>query len=388
MRPIAAFLLIVAIAPPATAAERARGVIEGTVVNETTGEPQIGVEITLTTTNGEGTDPRRDVVTTGTRGAYRFSDLVTGPDRVYTLDARHDGGMFAGDAISLPDDVRRPVIETTIRVWDTTDDPAAVLIERNDLFVVPDGNDASVIESVTIVNPTSLAYIGRGAEMTGSPSGRSASFGFALPEAAFEQDVQILESDINMPAGLRTDFGFATTVAIPPGTTRTTFAYRVPGSGGTFELGRSALYPILDLWVHAAPPLDLDSNRLRPGGRVEIEGTDYRIWKLQGSLDAGDPIQLALTARGDAGSAFLVAAGAAASLLVLGLAGGWLRNRRAGGRVGDSAAAGSDRAEVVAAVARLDLRYQNGELTESEWSEQRNELKEKLVRSGGGGANH
>src|SRR5688572_20556049 len=72
------------------AAAAARGTIEGRVINESTGRPQPGVALELTsgTESGSGEVLR---TTSDDEGRYRFDDLPTGEDRFYALDARFDG---------------------------------------------------------------------------------------------------------------------------------------------------------------------------------------------------------------------------------------------------------------------------------------------------------
>ncbi|MGH2807996.1 MAG: carboxypeptidase-like regulatory domain-containing protein, partial [Actinomycetota bacterium] len=245
------------------------GTITGRVINQSTGEPQRGVTVILTsgTEDGSGRLSRRAV--TDRRGRYEFDELPTGQDRFYALDARFDGGTFAGRAISIPSDTTQtPVIETTLRVWDTTTDPGAVVIQRDDLFVISTDAGAAVIESVTIANVSDRAYIGRGRQIGGADAS-GASVGFALPDGA--RNVNIEDSDIDIPALVELDAGVAATVAFPPGETRVTFSYEIPGSGASVDLSRPALYPTLELSVFAKPPLEIRSNRLEEKDPVTLE---------------------------------------------------------------------------------------------------------------------
>lgn len=341
------------------------GVIEGRVINESTGRPQRGVELVLTTGTGIGATEIIDTIRSDARGRYRFTGLATGKDRFYALDARYEGGLFAGRPISLPSDTKqRPVIDSTLRVWDTTSDPAVVAIKRDDMFVVPDEDGVGVIESVTIFNAGEEAYIGRGAEMLGDAA-TGASFAFALPSGAGE--INIFDSTLDIPQIIPVDQGFAATVAFPPGENRTTFSYRLKGTGGSFDLSRPALYATLEMSIYAAAPLEIRSNRLVEKEAVTLEGKTYSRWSAEGPIDAGDPLQALAVAQGSVPFLPFAAAGAGL-LLVAALLGLWLRSRR---RPPPPA---PDRDRLLATVAELDLAFEAGEIDRTRWDDERSAL--------------
>lgn len=352
------------LALPATGDAATTGTIRGQVVNQTTGDPEPGVELILTTGTDTGESETVDTIRSDARGRYRFSGLETGEDRFYALDARHQGGLFAGRPISLPSDTTRPpVVDSTMKVWDTTSDPAVIAIQRDDLFAVTNGDALGVIESVTVVNTGDLAYIGRGREMVGGDAS-GVSLAFALPDGA--RDINVFDSDLDMPEIVSVDQGFGTTVAFPPGETRTTFSYSVPGTGGSFDLSRPALYPTLELSIYAAPPLDIESNRLVRGEGVTLEGKRYERWTAEDSLEAGDPLQALAIARAEASSVPLVAtlAGLALAGFAITLVARARGTRRKPVPV-------SDRDSLLAQVAELDLDHASGKVDGSEYEKRR-----------------
>ncbi|MFN2389584.1 MAG: carboxypeptidase regulatory-like domain-containing protein [Actinomycetota bacterium] len=376
MRLLAAVLAPAALcALPAAAAGARDGVIRGTVINESTGRPQEGVRVVLVGGRDDGTVRLTRNATTDARGRYEFADLATGDDRFYALDAHWDGGTFAGGAISIPDLPRRqPVIDSKLHVWDTTTDPTAILIRRDLLFLTVDEGDLGVVETVRVVNRSEHAYIGRGADAGGRDKRPIPTLGFAIPSDATDQ--RIIAADIDIPEIVPTDFGFGATVAIPPGDTQITFGYRVPGAGGgSFELSRTALYPILDVGVHATPPLEVLSNRLEDDGRVTIGNTRYRRWSGEETVDAGDPIQLLAIARASVAPNWMAALVPIALALTV-LTGFVVVRRRRWARQTPAVGTGpTARDALVAELARLDLRYESGELSREQWSVQRKTLK-------------
>ena len=382
MRRIALLLLLslLLLAAPASAAER--GSIEGRVINETKGKPQPGVTVVLTG-GGAGVEEMTKTTVTDKRGRYSFTGLPTGKDVFYAVDATFEGGLFAGRPISLPDDTARaPVIDTTLRVWAPTTDPNAILVRRNDLFVVQRGGALAVIESVRVVNPTNNAYIGRGSAMSGADGDEpTPSLGFALPDGALPETLDWVDADIDVPQTVNIPgLGFGITSAIPPGQVSFTFTYQVEGQGGTYDLSRTAPYAISDLGVFAQPPLEVTGNRLKDDGEVDIQNVTYSRWSSEDSIDPADPIQILIVAEG--GSSMTLIGGLVAGLLALVVLAFVLFRR--GKRKRTATPAGSNqpliesRDDVITAIAELDLRHDNDEMNDDEWAAQRAALKARL----------
>jgi len=357
----------------ATAGAAEVGTITGRVINESTEKPQRGVTVFLSSGTEDGSNQETRRTTTDAGGRYEFDGLPTGEDRFYALDARFRGGTFAGRAISIPSDTTAPpVIDTTLRVWETTTDPASVVVRRDDLFVISTSGGAAVIESVTIANLSDLAYIGRGRAMSGEDTS-GASVGFALPEGA--RNVRIADSDIDIPALVELDSGVAATVAFPPGETRVTFSYEIPGSGASVDLSRPALYPTLELSIFARPPLEIRSNRLQEEDPVTLDGIRYERWSAADRLDAGDPLQA--LAIGDAGLSIVPLLAIIAGALLLGTAATLLMRRRRAEPPRD------DRHDLLVAVAELDLAFESGDVPEDRYKTERARLRSKLESAGG-----
>jgi hypothetical protein len=356
-------------AAPAVAAET--GVIKGVVVNETTGAPQAGASVMLggAREDGSGRIVRRAV--TDTRGRYRFTNLPAGDDRLYVVDVRHDGGLFPGSPLSIPSDTKKtPVIETRIRVWDTTTNPQTVLLARDNMFLTPGRGGIDVVESVTVANMTDLAYIGRGG--SGAPT-----LGLALPADGRAGGIEIIDSDLDVPELLRTDFGAGLTIAIPPGQWKFTYVYRVRGIAGNHDLSRTALYPVVQTSVHAPEDVDVTSNRLVPNGNVTVGGTEYARWSATEAVEEGDQIQISATASADTNNTMLTAGIAAAIVLAAVLFAGTLWRNRRGPKV---APAAGERHDLMRAIAELDIRRDAGDIDEEEWDVRRAELKGRLAR--------
>ena len=375
LAPLLLFLFLL----PAHAQGAETGTIEGVVLNAASDQPQEGVEVTLTSGDATGAEDTQSV-TTGDDGSYRFTELATGDEIFYALDAEYDGGLFAGRAITIPSDTKKePVIETTLRVWDTTEEPTSILIASDVLFLVPNENgNLGVIEAVTILNQSSTeAYIGRALAEDESRT----SIGFALPNGGREAQVSILEADLSVPQLLRKEYGFGITSAIPPGESKFTFSYEVDGSAGSYDLSRDTLYPTVRLQIHAQPPLKVEGLLLEKGDEVTIEGSTYTEYETEDGLDAGDPQQILAVAEAGISPALLAGmAGALVLVAALGFIPVW-RSRRARAKEQEATPEPQEdpRDVMLRRIAELDARHEKGEISYEEWSSRRSEMKAELV---------
>lgn len=376
---LALILSLIIAVQPAGAAEK--GSIEGVVLNGATQEPVAGVLVTLTSGGVEDPPTSQRAVTDG-RGRYRFQDLRSGEDRYYALDARYEGGVFSGGAISIPDDTdEEPVFDTKLRVWDTTTDPSAIVVNRHSVFLVQnDQGSLGVIEAVTVTNISDDAYIGRAPVAERDETAGVPSLGFSLPAAAIGNEVSIVDSDLNVPRLISTEYGFAATTAIPPGEHAVSFSYALEGTAASYDLSRRMLYPTLGFTIYAAAPLDISSNRLQPAEEAEIGGRTYNQYVTEETLEAADSIQaVALADAGIPAGLLAGMAGALALVIALG-AYPFLRRRRKDVPPDEPAAPPIDkRDELLKEIAALDVAHERGDITRDEWSARRGALKDEIV---------
>jgi hypothetical protein len=365
-------LVVTASAVPGTALAQEGGVIRGVVLDGNRQEPIAGVSVLLSSARPDGSREFVRRTETNQHGRFRFTELPAEEDRFFGLDAFYEGGMFAGGAIRVQ---AGDPVETTLRVWPTLDDPNAILVQRDNLFLSPGDGGLDIIESATVVNTANEAYIGRAPDRR--EPGTQPTIGFALPEGAAETGVRILDATIDVPGLVETDFGFAATVAIPPGEHRFTFAYRVAGAAGTYDFSRVALYPVLKTTMYASDPLEVRSNRLQEAGTEEIGGTEYRLYSTGDVLDPGDSLQVSAAAEASGTPGLTI--GIVLAFLLAGVLLGFALVRRGGTR---RPPAEPSRQEIVRAIAELDIRHEAGEIGDDEWAERRGTLRHDLERMG------
>jgi hypothetical protein len=395
LRRLASLLFVAALAvtwAPRTTMAAERGTIRGEIIDGTSGDPVARVDVQLLggkrDESGDFSEDVRRRAVTDAEGRFTFSGLPTGSRHAYTVDASYLGGLFTGGVITLPSRTSDPpVVDATLKVWDTTTDPQAIVVQRNAVFVVRgEDGEANIVESYRIVNVSEQAYVGRGAEMgAGAARGPIPSMSFPIPPEGIKGGVQIVDSTLNVPRLVQTETGLGVTTAVPPNESSISFLYRLPVSTGQIELSRRVLYPTLNFDVFAEPPYEIESNRLVEGAEASIEGTKYRQYNSDDTIGPGDPVQVVARAEGSGDTALIIGA-AAVGIVVLGLvAFALVRWRRSTGDderiTGSSGPRPARREELLTAIAELDLAHQNGEVSDDDHAARRAELKTRLVES-------
>lgn len=369
--------LLLLASPVAFAQQPKKATIRGSVIHGKTGRPVASAEVRVIGARSDGSGRVfEDTGTTGKDGSYSFEVSVR-PGLEFALEAEYDNGLFVGDSVQV--EKGEQVVD--IEVWDTTSDPSVITVTGDQMVIAQDESNTGVLELVSVQNESDRAYIGRGESMGAASDEQSPTLGFSLPSQAIGQPIELIDSSLNRLYAVDASFGFAATVAIPPGETSATFRYLVSGVGGRYDLTKRALYPTESVSVLATEPLEIDSPRLQDEGIEKIGKENYRKWSSTNLFDAGDSIPVLAVAEGSASSSLwvgmLVGLGI---MLILGAAGIAMRKRaNPTPKVKPARARPRSTQVLVSAIAELDLKHDGGELSDQEWSEQRARLKSQLI---------
>ncbi|MDQ3954545.1 MAG: hypothetical protein M3285_03230 [Actinomycetota bacterium] len=368
-RLIAACAALIVVALPAAEAQ-SDAVIRGRVVHGKTDRGLPNIVVTLLGARDDGSGRIKEESNSGRDGSFAFPKVEIDPQMTYTVEAEYDDGLFVGENIAIEDGEASPI---DLELWDTTPDPAAISIARHHVFVLRNSDGVGVLESVTVTNETEEAYVGRAATMGGDTGPGTPTLGFGLPPQAIGGRVDILSSDINRLYVTETDFGFAATVAIPPGETTTIFGYAAEGTGGSYDISRRILYPTEELATFVTDPFVVQSNRLAPDKDETIRGRTYNVWRSTEPLDPGDLVPLAAVAEGSSSSGLETGAVIGLGALALLIAAAFMWRKR-----GSAPAPKTTREDLLTAIAELDLKKDVGDISAEEWAARRASLKSRL----------
>lgn len=375
------------------------GVIRGTVVQGTPGGPAL--DDTQVRLDGYvNFQPVATFTTTvDAAGIFTFTDLAADEGVVYLASLVHSGIQYTSPILTLTADA--PNVETTLTVYETTDDPAGIRIDRAHWIVDYQPGALLVGQILSFGSSDDRTFVGRMVEGADVP----VTVAFQLPEGAQEL---ILENgalgDRFVQVG---DLVYDTAPLVPGEATKQIIArYAVPFPETSVQIDQRFSYPVtsINLLVVDTPGLDATVTGLEGGAAQDFQGQSYRIWQAV-DLPAESDVQVSLaglpapgtvdprTAAGGPSAGGGMAAGQTtatfppwmgwtvgglALLTVAGVLGWAWRN----GRVQEGAAAQNPinrRDELIRRIAELDDLFAQGELDQSQWQNQRAKLKAKLL---------
>jgi mono/diheme cytochrome c family protein len=379
-----------------TGYEPGPGMVTGQVVQGTSGGPAPApAEVTLEAY--ADFQPVAFLTTTvGSDGAFEFTELSVEPGLVYLASADHAGIRYTSPLIELS--ASAPATSTVLTVYETTDEPPAIHIERAHWIVESQPGALLIGQVLTYGSDGDRTFVGQRVEEVDVPVTVALQLPPGATQVAFDNGA--LGERYRQVGDTIYD-----TAALAPGaaTQQIIVRYLLPYAGDSIEVSQEFLYPVtlINLLVADLPGMTATVNGLEGGDAQDFQGRTYRIW--QGAdLPANSEVQIALSGLPPAGAADLgVAPDAAAlpgvvttgfapwmawlmgGLTVAALAGVLLWSWRAG-RV-QTGSRGQElvrqREELVRQIAQLDDLHALGALDQASWQQQRAALKARLLET-------
>jgi len=355
------------------------GVITGTVANRSSGQVVLNAAVELAIFDDTSLLETRKA-TSDAAGLYRFTDLPTDPSLAFVTRVAYPAGgaNYNSEPAQFP--AGKSEINLPITVFETTADPSGVRADRVHFIVEFEGDRAKIAEMIVFSLDGNKAYAGDGTGV----------LRFTLPPGA--EDVQIEGGELG-GRYLPTQDGFVDTVPLEPGqgTLQMLYRYSIPLTRGSLDLVRSLAYPATNVNALVADVgAKVTSEQLRDQTVRQTQGGNFISLSGQ-NVAANQPISLRfsdlpLGVSSDAAATdvpkpatsdrallliFIGVIGLIAALLV---ALPLLRRQSA-----PAAAGATDLDSLVDALARLDVAYQAGGMSEAAYRDQRLRLKAQLL---------
>lgn len=331
------------------------------------GSAEVGFRVAETTAAGDG--------------RFQFADIPVSPEYDYAVGAVYEGRLFS-QRISAADFSAAP-IETTITVYDETNDPLTVSVARIHLSIEPVtleglGAGLTISQMLTYRNESDRVYTsGRGFD-----DGREAALLIQFPKGA-----RLLSGDaggryVVIEALERLPDSVIDTLPVLPGEIhQAIFAYWLPfADGAQFT---QAFNNLIDAEVIVTLPdsLQIESDWLRQSVDARA-GDGYKQYSAELAMAREPQLRFAISGDPFATSSdddWVVTSEALPALLLgaLALAGallgatGMLKRRRGG--------AGSEIDVLVSELARLEEDHDQGRINHDLYHHRRRELKAKLA---------
>jgi hypothetical protein len=323
----------------------------------------------------------RDVYTTtlGTDTTFRFEDVALSEGDTLVTRALYDGVMYTSAFTSATSTAEQQAISLPITIYETTDDPGAVLISQLHVFVNQVGDRLQIGQYCLISNTGDRAYRGTVDPQTGERM----TLAFELPAGG----ENLSFDDAGSERYVTRENGFADTRPVLPGdsSVEISFNYEIPYQEG-MEVQQA-----FDVPVRAGVLVLPESGIALMGEGVSSEGTiDTQMGPAlsytAGPLAADEPLVFSVVSRptgaqGGAGSGRQSSAGTTGAR---GIAVGLAALVAAGVAVylmWRSPTSGPVPAHVrsqVKAIAALDADFEAGRVSEKDYGRKRRSLKREV----------
>lgn len=330
------------------------GSVTGKISNGSAGASlPANLEVTLL-----GYDGDQEVVklaaTPESDGSFRFEDMEYVPGRLFFSTLVHEGLTYRSDVVHAAAD--GSAVDLPITIYETSIDPSAMRVERLHVIVdFPAEDLIRVLELWVLANDSDRVLI--------------TPLQVALPDGAtnlsFEDGTLGGRYEI-------TDDGFVDLEPIPPGAglDHLVFGFDLP-------IDRSADFEQQMLHPVDAVTVLLPADGPRISGLLDRGVQDVAGMRMQsfttGALSPDEPLSFRVSAPSSSSSPPTGAIVGVGALIIAALVAArvWLGARRTPQEIGDE--------NWVEAIARLDDEYEAGEISESNWSKQRDRLKRQAL---------
>jgi len=346
--------------------EKDKGIVEGTLINESTGTGAGGNDVYLKSFIGDRlTDEKLQI--TDKKGKFSFNNLSW--VNSYSIKINHEGIEYETAKMVFPPDKNK--IKLNLPLFETTESDSKILLRLNHEILTIDKKTVSIAEIYDFENRDNKIFIGK----LGNDNIRQ-TLKFFVPENAINLsfveglDNQNVKRENNM---LYDSSGF------PPGRKRVVLNYAIPLEYGENTIRKEILYNSSTLLLLVDDKKELVKvsllTELEP---VTIENKKYLRWSGD-NLKTGNKYNITITHR----SAILkyldiypiiIFAAIFLSVLIIGFI---TKSERS--KIRDEYHLMSKREDIIQNIINLDETYEKQLISDSEYIRKRNELKNYIV---------
>jgi hypothetical protein len=284
LRWLALGLLLLTVAFPVLA--QGDGVLEGQVVNGTSGGEDVGagVIVTMRALRNDTLVEEFETVTDA-GGGFRFEGLDTDPALQYLPETTYldvpytllEPAQFGGD---------QTLLDASITVYETTEDDAAIRLDSVHLIAESFGEVLRVTEIHLYGNSGDRTYAGSSSDVA---HGLLTTVQIPLPENGVGLALDQSETE---PRFIEVEGGVVDTAPVRPGseTSLAFFSYHLMVTGDAVPLERRFSYPVTSMnAMTAQPDLSLRSEQLQAMGAESFQDRQYNFYVGDG-LPADAPL--------------------------------------------------------------------------------------------------
>lgn len=221
---------------------------------------------------------------TDENGQFDFSNLATDTSIGYIVETMYEDILYSSEIVELTPG--QPSSSIEISVYETTDDPSGVFLNRVNWVVDFEPGALIIGQILSFGNNQVETFVGRNVENVDGP----VTAELVLPNQSYELQFQAGELGNRYHRGNQSDkIVIYDTKAIQPGelTNQIFLGHRYPveenDEGGVVRFEQEFLYPLeqLNLLVADLPDLKVDVTGVELIGQESIQGTEFQLWSSE-----------------------------------------------------------------------------------------------------------
>lgn len=391
---LACTLLVFIFAPRVSGVMAAStGHISGQLLNGSQhNKPVANQSVTLQMTQGNNA---RDLFTLNTdaQGRYSFGPLETDVSVQYAVYSLYQGAQYVTDLIDLSKDADH---KADLKVYDATSNTSNLaVVQATILLEKPNVQSGmlTITEDFVFENLGLTSYVGSLDTGKGKPN----ALLFSLPAHA---RFLSLATGFDGYQNVQVDAGFASTAAIPPGTSEFSFSFQLPYTGTSTSFTYQPVYPTVSLSLFTPLNILTTPQGLTSQGPTNTKSGTYQLFSVK-TLTADKSVSLQLDGLPAPAKAAPVQAPVNSGLIwvvvvlivliALSSAGGYLystrrrqtpKNKKAPARKGTPSASSKkvavNKEDLLQEMLELDKAYEAHKIKKVVYQEQRARLKARL----------
>ncbi len=354
------------------------GVLTGKIKNGTAGytvPSEIKVEINEYRSNGQNPAQKTlgVVASVDSKGRFMFTDVPEDSNVAYEPMVTYKGIKYYGRAVSITKKQARA--QSDIIIYETTQSDSNISALRHHMILSPGEGFLNIKEVVVFENKGDRTYIGKGL----AKNGKFRTITYKLPPDA--KEVQLGKGAMSCCIEFEQS-GFYDTMEFPPGKKQITYFYRIDAPEKTLKISKPITFSTMELdIIPLDPAIQITGPNIK---ETALTGTRTRMFVATG-LNKASVLTLNISGlKGKPFNASYLFFGIFTGLLLIGFFMVYLKIKKNRRNVPEEKAidAGIDkkaeRERLVRKIALLDVSFESGELEESEYKRQREELKKQV----------
>jgi len=356
----------------AQAIEPGNGIIEGKIINKTTGKPVPDQKIVIYKYFNQK-DAGNESSKTDEAGKFRFENLSTGQDYSYSLYSKYHEAEYWSRTIVFKG--ASMVKNFQFSVYDATSSAKNISVKMHHIIFDIQGKLLLIREVLIFYNSGERTYIGKKEE----GRTRKITLNFSLPKG-FANPKYPQGEGLMVCCVIPTEQGLLDTMSVKPGQRQIVFTYQLKYNSSSYLFRRLLDYDTehLSILFPEGKVKVLSQGIPFSSTTVKLNDKNYLYLQTKGEVKAGTPLNLKLSGLpADNGYLRIIIYSLVVILILLGFTYPLFRKKKTSKDKKEEVR--DNKEALLSAIAQLDDRFHAGEISEMNYRTLRRQKKEKLM---------